>query len=120
MIIVCFQIYNLPLFDLDIIGLFEENPFGDLTVLSTLQNCCISAFDMVTFEAEISHLSPPSSFACKSDRRYICCKSPRAFMPSLDLLRSCSNVERMLSHTFFSMCITSKLCLIFKCFQYGR
>lgn len=62
---------------------------------------------MVIFEASIFHLLSPRSFACSSAWMSICNKSPRAFIPCLDLSSSCSNVERMFSQTFFSMCIHS-------------
>ncbi|KAM3691168.1 hypothetical protein ACJW31_09G175000 [Castanea mollissima] len=101
--------------------MLDAYPSGNLTFFSQSQNLVFSAFVNVYFACGI-FVDVPVFCKCKSLRMPISSKSFCALEVSLffPFPRSFISVPKTLSHIFFSICMTSKLCLSFNIDQKGK
>ena len=97
----------------------EANPCGNLTRDRTSQNSFLFTLSK-TYTAGAISRGLPSSCTCKSFLIPRCVKSILDFKVSFVLPSILRSVPIMLSHIFFSMCITSRLCRRSKSFQYSK
>ena len=97
----------------------DANPCGNLTRDRTSQNSFLFALSKTYTTGAISR-GLPSYCTCKSFLIPRCVKSILDFKVSFILPSILRSVPIMLSHIFFSMCITSRLCRRSKSFQYSK
>src|SRR3954464_5900584 len=97
----------------------EANPCGNLTRDRTSQNSFLFTLSK-TYTAGAISRGLPSFCTCKSFLIPRCVKSILDFKVSFVMPSILRSVPIMLSHIFFSMCITSRFCRRSKSFQYPK
>ena len=95
----------------------EAYPYGNRILFRNPQNVALSSFSMAYHAASMETELPSSCSKCNSGRMPISYKSSLTLTVSLFLPSRWSIMPRRASHIFFSICITSRLCGSFKCFQ---
>ena len=99
--------------------IFEAYPSGNLASFKKLQNSIFFDLDNVYRALGMSYESP----LCCNCNSFLIFKSARsslALTVSFDFPFMSRMVPRRLSHTFFSICMTPRLCLSFRVGQYGK
>jgi hypothetical protein len=100
--------------------MFEAYPFGTLTFRRTFKKFSLSSLDIVWQATGIYVLPFATVNGCNLGLNSISWKSSQAARLSFIFPLMSKIVSSMLSMTFFSMCMTSRLCRSKLSFQYGN